>query len=128
MAFAFSPTFLIFHPGVTCCNVYIRLTLGDMERLRLAKELRMQPNAETMWQFTWTRFTYTTGVMGEGMLTMRASAATLPEKNLAHFIGSTQLTSRINTSAEYLFWTGWIDAGDFYSAIHLIAWNAPFIT
>jgi hypothetical protein len=113
------------HRKATCNNVYTRLTLGDMECVRLAKDLRMKSNADTLWRFVWTSVSIN---FEQEMLTKHASITSSPDTTLGHFLGSNRLTSRFNTKAKYVFWAGWLADGSVYGAIHLIAWNGPFTT
>lgn len=132
--------FLKLYPGQTihdfrlllssdnCQNAYTRLTLGDIECLLLAEDLRKQSNAPRYCQPWKPVCVYQGAEFAEGMLTTHASDTSSPDTYFGYFTGSTRFTRQFPAAANYVFCADWLVAGSVYGAIHLVVWNGPFST
>lgn len=102
---------------------YVRLSLNDLECLRLANSLRTEPNAGQLWEKQNSGF-----VSEQDGVAVQIAVTNSYYDHLGDFQGSNWLSRRTRISAEFLFWVSLLSAGSVYGGIHLFAWNGPFAT
>jgi hypothetical protein len=102
---------------------YVRLSLNDLECLRLANSLRTEPNAGQLWEKQRIDL-----IDDQDGVAVQIYVTNSYNDHLRDFQGSNWLSRRIMIYADFIFWAGLLIAGSVYGGIHLLAWNGPFAT
>jgi hypothetical protein len=113
-----------FDDKAACCNVYIRITLDDLECFRLAKTLHNE--RKSGWSLPMAGYQMHSG--WKGMLTTKMPVASSAEGVSSYFPSEGRLTQVFNEKAKFISWAALMAAGSIYGVVHLIAWNGPFKT
>jgi hypothetical protein len=101
---------------------YVRLSLGELECLRLANALHRSSSAGSSWNFS------EEASFESKWLTEHAHEIAPLNLDLVRFLCPNPLTRIWKDLAESLFTAALLSASSLYGGLHLLAWHGPFAT